>query len=293
MSAPANVIALAEERVAAKAIKDFARADELRDEIASLGWLVVDKADGYELKEKPPYEIYSSLNSLPNLDIASEVTVGLIVEGWAEDALRCIESITAHSNGVAVVALVVGDVPDFTPTADVVVLHLASNPGWGPAARRLVEISPSPLHVLMDPSTIFDADAITPMVSAMTDAVVAVGWKGALVDLDDQWRSVVDRGAGEVDVLLGYLMMVKREALLATDTPHSKAKFYRNADLELSLALRESGGRLIALDLPVHQERHHGYHDSIPEFRERESKRNYDRILARFRGRDDILSPRR
>jgi len=88
-------------------------------------------------------------------------------------------------------------------------------------------------------------------------------------------------------------MMVRRDAVLATDTPHAKAKFYRNADLELSLALREQGGQLVAVDLPVHQGRHHGYHDSDPEFREHESKRNYDRILARFRGHDEILSPRR
>lgn len=292
MSAPTNVVALAEARAAAKAAKDFTRADQLREEIAALGWVIVDKPDGFELTEKPAYEIYSSLAALPNLDIKTEVTVGLIVDGWADDAMRCIEAMRRHSPDTTIVALVVGDVPDFAPR-DVITLHLGTNPGWGPAARRLVEISPSPLHVLMDPSTIFDGDALTPLNAAVAGDVVAAGWKGALVDLDDQWRSVIDRGAGEVDVLLGYLMMVKREALLATDTPHSKAKFYRNADLELSLALRENGGRLVAVDLPVHQEHHHGYHDSEPEFRDRESKRNYDRILARFRGREDILAPRR
>jgi len=47
--APPEVVALAEERVAARAARDFARADELRDAIAAAGWTVRDGPDGYEL----------------------------------------------------------------------------------------------------------------------------------------------------------------------------------------------------------------------------------------------------
>jgi len=37
------------ERQAARAAKDFARADEIRDELAALGWEVRDSADGAKL----------------------------------------------------------------------------------------------------------------------------------------------------------------------------------------------------------------------------------------------------
>jgi cysteinyl-tRNA synthetase len=47
--APAEVIALAEQRAEARVQKDFAASDRLRDEIASLGWTVRDVAGGYEL----------------------------------------------------------------------------------------------------------------------------------------------------------------------------------------------------------------------------------------------------
>jgi cysteinyl-tRNA synthetase len=47
--APPEVVALAEERVAARAARDFARADELREAIAAAGWTVRDGPDGYEL----------------------------------------------------------------------------------------------------------------------------------------------------------------------------------------------------------------------------------------------------
>jgi cysteinyl-tRNA synthetase len=43
---------LMEEREAARAEKDFARADELRDELAAMGWTVRDSADGPSLVPK-------------------------------------------------------------------------------------------------------------------------------------------------------------------------------------------------------------------------------------------------
>src|SRR3989440_7476775 len=48
-SAPQAVVALAEERQAARAANDFARADGLRDEILALGWEVRDDPGGYRL----------------------------------------------------------------------------------------------------------------------------------------------------------------------------------------------------------------------------------------------------
>jgi cysteinyl-tRNA synthetase len=43
------VVALAEERVAARSRHDFADADRLRDAIAEAGWEVRDVDDGFEL----------------------------------------------------------------------------------------------------------------------------------------------------------------------------------------------------------------------------------------------------
>jgi cysteinyl-tRNA synthetase len=47
--APAEVVALAEERERARAERDFAAADDLRAQIAALGWEVRDVAQGFEL----------------------------------------------------------------------------------------------------------------------------------------------------------------------------------------------------------------------------------------------------
>ncbi len=48
-SAPPEVISLARERMAARAARDYAESDRLRDAIAAAGWTVRDTADGFEL----------------------------------------------------------------------------------------------------------------------------------------------------------------------------------------------------------------------------------------------------
>lgn len=50
-SAPEEVVRLADERLEAKRVKDFARADELRNKIRDLGFEVLDSKDSYSLKK--------------------------------------------------------------------------------------------------------------------------------------------------------------------------------------------------------------------------------------------------
>lgn len=52
VAAPAEIQALADERTTAKATKDWARADELRNQIDAAGWTVVDTKDGAKLIKK-------------------------------------------------------------------------------------------------------------------------------------------------------------------------------------------------------------------------------------------------
>ena len=305
-TAPDEVTELAELRVQARAEKDFARSDELRDAIADLGWLIKDSADGYVLSEKPPFEVAAMLATLVEKSAridASVCTIGVIVDGWPNDVRTCLDALLLHMpDGAVIIGLDLGNVDGaglvlheyaIAQPARVVELHCAQSLqqcGWSAAVTALLEISESRVHVIMDLSSVLEDDAITPLVQAVDGTVVGAGWKGANVDVDDAWRSVVDAGPGEVDVLLGYLAALDREAALATP-PNPKAKFYRNADLEWSLALRAAGGALVVpvANLPVHQDRHRGYHDSDPAYRDKESRKNYDRILQSFRGRDEIL----
>jgi hypothetical protein len=171
---------------------------------------------------------------------------------------------------------------------------VTENFGWGENANALLRNVTSEFIVIMDPSTRFTGDAITPVLAELKKReYVAVGWRGGLVNLEDDWRSVDDKGPGEVDVLFSYFIAMHREDAMAARGFNNRALFYRNADIEFSLALRHANGRLLQMELPLEQDRHHGYHDSDPEYRDLQSKKNYDRILERFRGKTAILSPRR
>ncbi|NCV84263.1 MAG: hypothetical protein EBW41_06285, partial [Actinobacteria bacterium] len=165
--------------------------------------------------------------------------------------------------------------------------------GWGHSVNHFLNTVSEKYVVIMDPSTNFLGDAITPTLEKLESGYQGVGWRGGLVNIEDEWRSVDDRGVGEVDVLFSYFFAFDREFALKAGGANPSATYYRNADIELSLALRAAGGKLWQLDLPLEQGRHHGYHDVDPEYREKKSKDNYNRILEKFRGRSEMLSPRR
>ncbi|GAA2394606.1 hypothetical protein GCM10010404_59980 [Nonomuraea africana] len=347
--APRHVTELADRRLKARAERDYATADALRQEIEQAGWLVRDSADGYQLTVKPPFEQWPSVRSIPvsavteeaerkrldpiddlaqaaepsddmvhaqrtwdaslatnRLDTAgvdlerqrfetSDVTVsvGLLVDGWADDLRRCVESVLQHT-GAAILALDLGNVHGAGEALHelaerhperISAWHVAEQPhwqggtaGWGAARAKLMRLDSADVHVLMETSTVLEGDALTPLVKAIKDGAVAAGWKGVNPGRDDtEWN---EAPPGRVRALLGYLMAVRRGAALKAFP--EKARYYRNADLELSLALE---GPLVVPEerLPVRQERHHGYHDVSAEYREREARRNYDGVLRMLR----------
>ncbi len=296
MSAPDSVHELAKARLAARAERNFALSDQLRDEIAALGFEVVDVAGGYDLRPKKRFPTYESTRDIRPINSGKfEITVAMIIDGFHEDAVTTIKTIKEHSQ-CAIAILVVGDPGVLVNELDsrTSLVQLTEDFGWGESANALLRNVTSEFIVIMDPSTRFIGDAITPVLAELKKReFVAVGWRGGLVNLEDDWRSVDDKGAGEVDVLFSYFLAMHREDALAARGFSNRALYYRNADIEFSLNLRHSNGRLLQIDLPLEQDRHHGYHDTDAEYRDAQSKKNYDRILERFRGKTAILSPRR
>ncbi len=301
--APPEVVALAEQRAAARTAKDFAESDRLRDVIAEAGWVVRDGPDGYALAERPPYPVLTSVADLPDRRAEPDepgATVAVLVEGWPQDVRTCVEALVEHAPPGTRVLLLENGVTDAGATVhelaerydSVAELHVERAAGWSAARQALLATDTAAVHVLLDPSTVLEGDALGPVLAAFDDrTVVGAGWRG--VDVQDGWTAFEDAGPGEVEALLGYLFAVRRSAAASVPLP-PKARFYRNADMEWSFLLREAGGRLVvpAGDLPVRQDRHRGYHDTPADYRDKESKKTYDRFLQRFRGREDLRLPR-
>jgi hypothetical protein len=289
---PEGVADLAAQRARARADKDFAASDALRDRIAALGWSVRDTSDGQVLAELPPYPVLRELPDRSGEQATHGCTVALLVEGWPEDVRTCVEALLAHGPEDLRVALLENGetdagaaVHELAQHPRVEELHLGDAVGYAQARNALSRWDCAEVHVQMDVSTVLEGPAITLLLDALGHTYAAAGWRG--VSVDDGWLSFSDAPAGEVEALLGYLVAVRRSVALEVPLP-PKARFYRNVDLEWSFLLRDAGHRLVAVDLPVRQDRHRGYHDSDPELRDRESKKTYDRFLQRFRGREDL-----
>ena len=236
MTAPKEVIDLAEQRIQARANKDFALSDQLRDKISDLGYVIKDNPDGYELVVKPPFEVFDNLASIkinPNR-LDQKVTICLLIDGWLEDTKECITALLKYMpKDAAILALDLGNkelVGNYLAETEktnqnLVALHTSQTleqAGWANSINKLIELNPAEFSVVMDLSSIISGDAITPLINQIGDEFVAAGWKGSLVKIDDEWRSVEDKGEGEVDILLGYLFAIKTK--IAQEIPaNSKA----------------------------------------------------------------------
>lgn len=306
---PGEIRRLAERRAAARTARDFAAADELRDQIRQLGWLVTDAPDGFSVARDTDaiaaggpadgagYRVMAEPGAMPGADQRADrrrvATVGLLVEGWPEDLRDCIAALLEHASPSVMISCL--DVGNVDGAGDVLhelaaghpgrieEWHVAATTGWGVARNGLLKTDPAAVHVIMETSTILTGDAITPLLSALAaPGVVAAGWRGA--DPDPDLHAFHDAGPGQVTALLGYLLAVRAEAARRAGGLPARARFYRNADLEFSLRLGREGALVVPSGtLPVRQARHRGYHDTDPGYRDAESRRNYRHVLDLLR----------
>lgn len=300
MSAPEVVIELARARLIARAAKDWALADELRTRIAEYGFEVLDTEDGFEFKLKSPFPIVSRVGELRKFTDKSFISsIGLIADSFISDLILTVESIKSHTPPSTAILIIISGKPDIGELAHQLdsrtfIVQIQEGVGWAEAANALLKFAPSDYLIVMDPSTRFLGDAVTPVLSKLSgDEWAAVGWRGGLMNLEDDWRSVEDKGPGPVDVLFSYFLALNRESAIECGGFNNRAIYYRNADIEFSLRLLQTQGKLLQMELPLEQSRHHGYYDVDPDYRDEQSKKTYDRILERFRGKNEILVERR
>ena len=155
----------------------------------------------------------------------------------------------------------------------------------------------APIVVLLDTSIEPTGDLITPLVQALDDLSVAVtgGWGITSTDL----RHFEDAPAGDVDAIEGYCQAFRRIDAAERGPLDERFRFYRNLDIWWSLALRDAGEgetprRAVRLEgLPVARHDHRGWASLPDDERDRQSKRNFYRIIDRFGARLDLLTATR
>ncbi|MBA2757708.1 MAG: glycosyltransferase [Chloroflexi bacterium] len=316
---PEAVLTAAHDRARAREARDWAEADRLRSEIGAAGWKIVDRGTDFALSIAVPPDVadgelvrYGASTSVPSRadePATGLATVVLLATDWPDDLERALTGLLAHApDGTSVV--IVADAPSAAQATALDALtaapettnapHLPIETAWtsdrlGHAAATNIGIrrAQAPVVILLDTSLEPTGDFITPLVRALDDASVAVvgGWGITSTDL----RRFEDAPAGDVDAIEGYCQAFRRADAIERGPLDERFRFYRNLDIWWSLVLRDADEgepprRAVRLDgLPLARHEHRGWASLRDDERDRQSRRNFYRIIDRFGSRRDLL----
>jgi hypothetical protein len=300
VSEPDDVRELAERRAAARAERDFTRADALRNAIAELGYRVVDEPGGWSLVrlEPGPHARVRAADVPSVLDEPADADASLqwLVEGWPKDVVRALDGVRAHlgDRRLQLVVTVVTAEEPIELGDDVEVVALEPGTGWGAARNAGLRRSRGRIVVVLDGSIEPTGDLLAPLEAALTDRTTGVCGPFGISTTDLRAFEESDGVGGdrEVDAIEGYCMAFRRDVLRDVGLFDERFAWYRTADIELSFRLREAGYRARVVDVPVARHEHRVWAATSPEERDRLSKRNFYRFLERFRDRFDLLTIR-
>ena len=295
---PAAVQRLLDERAEARKTRDWQRADALREELGALGW---EPQDGESGSTARPILAEPAVDAgdHSHLDEPSVVTasVQLVADEHADDLARCLEGLATNPPATTWELVVVSHNAPFDVAAmldaaglpiEPVVVRSEGELGWGGSRTLGLRQSRGAISILLDTSLEPIGEFVTPLLRAFDDEGVGIAGGWGVTSADG--REFVEAPPGEVDAVEGYCMAIRREALQAVGGIDRRFRFYRNADLDLSFAVRDAGWKAVRTEpLPLVRHEHRGW-TSLPDGeRDRLSKRNFYRFLDHWGDRRDLL----
>jgi len=307
---PDEVLDAAHARARAREARDWAEADRLRAEIEAAGWKVADRGTDFALTPAAPPDVaegdrvrYGSSASVPSLLDARPsgvATVVLVATDWPDDLERALAGLRRHDPAGTSIVIVANDpsaeqVPvleGMPPDGDADIVWTSERVGHATALNMGLRRAAASVVVLLDTSVEATGDVVSPLVEALDDPTVAVagGWGITSSDL----RRFDAAPQGDVDAIEAYALAFRRADVIDRGPLDEHFRFYRNLDIWWSFVLRDQGEgatprRAVAVELPALRHEHRGW-TSLPDGeRDRQSKRNFYRIIDRFGSRRDLL----
>jgi glycosyltransferase involved in cell wall biosynthesis len=310
---PPEVEAAARRRSEARADRDWATADRLRGEIEDAGWRVVDKGDHFRLEPASPPSVevageirYGRSEDVPSLLGQPETglaSVVVVASGDPDETRRCIEALAAHAPaGVDVVVVldgVDGSPPPGDSTVPVEAIRTSAPLGRGAALNIGIRRSRAPVVVVLDPATLPAGDVISPLVEALGDPGIAVAGPFGLVSSDLRRFETVGGGVKPLDAaaIQGSAMAFRRRDAAARGPIDEAFRSPNHLDVWWSLVLRDEGEgeparRALAVPgLALERGDPTAPATSAAGKQDRRAKRNFYRVLDRFRARLDLAVP--
>ena len=281
-----------------RAAKDYKAADALREHIARVGYRVKDTSQGLQFMRIT----YASSAAVPSqLDQPDSVkwSVVILAHDNAGEVLRAARSALAqareHSLEVIIVDEASGEatlqaMADFACQGPVRLIGLAHPLGTGASLNAGLRAAQGRFVAILGGHMELAGDSFTPLAARLADDSIGATGSHPLVSSD--LFTFNPAPTPEADAIEFYLFAFRRTRLKQVGWLDEKFVFYRNLDLDWSLAFKDKGLRLVAApDLPlvVHE---HPYLRMDPVERDRLSKKNYRRFLDKWRDRKDLLVPK-
>ncbi len=316
---PPEIWEAAKQRSLARDARDYADADALRAQIEGAGWRVVDTETSFRLEPIPAdVEVggeirYGSSDAVPSRlgdpaeGLASAVLVASTDSGETRRALDALTSTVPE--GVDIV-LVADGLPDRAleglrandlaarEGAPVELVRTSAALGQGVALNAGIRRTRGSIVIVLDPSVVAAGDVVTPLVRALDDPTVAIAGPFGLDSADLRRFDEAASGATDAAAIQGYLMAFRRSDAIARGPLDGGFRFYRNLDIWWSLVLRDEGAgesprrAVVVGDLPLTRGEPRAWTATPPAERDRLSKRNFYRVLDRFRDRSDLAVTR-
>lgn len=297
-AAPEAVRRLAQRRADARAAKDFAAADALRDQIAELGWMVTDAPGGFALEpttaDEPVTDAIAAADvpSVLGQEVMYDVAIHWVAENWLDDVDRAIAAFRANA-GSRRLQFVVADISGeaaarWVDRDDVEVVWLRDDTGWAAARNAGLSRSLAPIVIAADGSIEPTGDVFSPIETALKDPATGVVGPFGIVthDLREFEEAPQD---GPCDAVEGYLMAFRREVLIDVGGFDEKFRWYRTADIDWSFRVKDAGLGCSVVSVPVVKHEHRAWAAASEKQRTSWSKRNFYRFLDRFRDRWDLV----
>jgi hypothetical protein len=291
-AAPDDIVTLAEERASAREARDWRSADDLRAQIESRGWRVVDDGVDFSLSPANPPDseregrvIYGSVASVPSRlsDIdTGPATVVVIADGGAVPVAESLAGLAAHlPDGTQVV--VVASADDEVDVVADEVIRTVEPFSPGDALQAAIQCASGAVVVCLAPDRFPTDDIVTPLVAALADPTVAVAGSEGLTSPD--LRRYGPAGPGDVTALRAGCYAFRRADAAVQGPIDPRFNLAASVAAWWSMTLRDEGEsvaprRAVALELPLRD-----VGTKLPDDHARLARRDAYLLADRFRGR--------
>ena len=292
---PSRIKEWARERDQLRAEKKFAESDRLRDRITTVGYSIKDSPTGATfslLRHAKPSDVPSQLEKPATLDWS----VNLLAHNNRAEIIRAAQSVLKWSRESTEVIVVDNGSTDDTIEGIVDLacdddrlrpIFLESDLGEGAGRNAGFRASRGKHIMILGGHIELNGDAFTPLAASLADERVGASGSNGLVSED--LFTFDPAPTSECDAIEFYLFAFKRDRLNQVGMLDEKFVFYRNIDLDWSLAFKDKGLRLMTipqLPITIHE---HPYLRMNPDERDRLSRKNYKKFLEKWKDRKDLL----